>query len=136
TELVREVTPNKRLITPFIQLTYDEAIERYGSDKPDLRYDLPLVNLGDVVAESQFAVFRNALGVGDQVKGLRIPGEGGYSRKQIDEVVELARQAGAKGLLWAALPQGGGEVRSSFGKQVTSDEMAAIVERMGGQPGD
>ena len=137
TELVHEVTPHKRLITPFARLTYADALDRYGSDKPDLRYDLALVNVSEVVADSQFAVFRNALEAGGQVKGIRVPGAGGYSRKQLDEVAELAKQVGAKGLLWAALPQGGaGELRSSFGKQVTPQELNAIVERMGGQPGD
>ena len=137
-ELVREVTPHKRLVTPFPRLTYAEAIERYGSDKPDLRYDLEFVDLGAALAGSQFAVFRNALDTGGQVKGIRVPGIGGYSRKQIDEVVELAKQAGAKGLLWASLQQGTApdQVRSSFGKQVAPEELAALVERMGGQLDD
>jgi aspartyl-tRNA synthetase len=137
-ELAREVTPHKRLVTPFPRLTYAEAIERYGSDKPDLRYSLEFVNLGDAVAGSQFAVFRNALESGGQVKGIRVPGAGGYSRKQLDEVVEIAKQAGAKGLLWASL-QGGAapdQIRSSFGKQVAEAEMAAIVGALGGQRDD
>jgi aspartyl-tRNA synthetase len=138
TELVREVTPHKRMITPFPRLTYAEAIDRYGSDKPDLRYGLEFVDLSKVVANSQFAVFRNALDAGGQVKGLRVPGVGGYSRKQLDELVDLARQSGAKGLLWASLQQGAApdSVRSSFGKQVTNAELAAIVEAMGGQLDD
>jgi aspartyl-tRNA synthetase len=138
TELVREVTPHKRLITPFPRLTYAEAIERYGSDKPDLRYGLEFTDLTGVVANSQFAVFRIALDAGGQVKGIRVPGVGGYSRKQLDELIELARQAGAKGLLWASLQQGTApeSVRSSFGKQVTSEELSAIVAAMGGQLDD
>lgn len=138
TELVREVTPHKRLITPFPRLTYAEAMERYGSDKPDLRYGMELVNLNDIVANSQFGVFRDAVATGGQVKGMRVPGVGGYSRKQLDEVVELAKQAGARGLLWASLQQGTNPetVRSSFGKQISSAEMAAIIERMGGQYDD
>jgi aspartyl-tRNA synthetase len=138
TELVREVTPHKRMITPFPRLTYAEAIERYGSDKPDLRYGLEFVDLSKVLTSSQFAVFRNALDSQGQVKGLRVPGVGGYSRKQLDELVELARQSGAKGLLWASLQQGVApeSVRSSFGKQVTSEELAAIVEALGGQLDD
>ncbi|MBK9714765.1 MAG: aspartate--tRNA ligase [Kouleothrix sp.] len=137
-ELANEVTPHKRLVTPFPRLTYAEAIDRYGSDKPDLRYGLELVDLRDALASSQFAVFRNALDSGGQVKGIRVPGIGGYSRKQIDEVVELAKQNGAKGLLWASLQHGAAteNVRSSFGKQVTEAEMAAIVERLGGQYDD
>ncbi|HEU5100346.1 MAG TPA: aspartate--tRNA ligase, partial [Roseiflexaceae bacterium] len=138
TELVREVTPHKRMITPFPRLTYAEAIERYGSDKPDLRYGLEFVDLSKLVANSQFAVFRNALDAGGQVKGLRVPGVGGYSRKQLDELVELARQSGARGLLWASLQQGAApeSIRSSFGKQVSSEELVAIVDALGGQPDD
>ena len=138
TELAREVTPHKRLVTPFPRLTYAEAMERYGSDKPDLRYGMELMNLSDLAADSQFGVFRDAVETGGQVKGIRVPGVGGYSRKQLDEVVELAKQAGAKGLLWASLQQGTNPetVRSSFGKQVTNAEMVAIIERMGGQYDD
>lgn len=136
TALCREITPHKRLLTPFPRLTFAEAMERFGSDKPDLRYGLELVNLGETVATSSFGVFRAALDSGGQVKGLRVPGAGHYSRKQIDEVVDLARQAGAKGLLWAIVPETGGEVRSSFVKQVSPDEMTAIIRRMEGAPGD
>jgi aspartyl-tRNA synthetase len=136
TELAREVVPNKRLVTPFPRLTYAEAIERYGSDKPDLRYGMELVDLGAALAGTQFAVVRGALDAGGQAKGMRVPGAGGYSRKQLDELVDLAKQAGARGLLWAALPQDGGDVRSSFGKNVTPEELAAIVRQLEGQPGD
>lgn len=135
-ELCAAVVPHKRVVTPFPRLTYAEALERYGSDKPDLRYSLELVNLGEVTATSDFAVFRNALDNGGQVKGLRIPGAGGYSRKQIDEVVDLAKQAGAKGLLWAIAPAAGAEVRASFAKQVTPEVLTAIIATLGGEPGD
>jgi aspartyl-tRNA synthetase len=136
TELVREIVPHKRLITPFPRLTYSEALDRYGSDKPDLRYELEFVDLRPVVEASSFAVFRDAIERGGQVKGLRIPGCAGYSRRQIDELVEMAKQAGARGLLWAAIPAEGGEVRSSFGKQVGADELQAIVAHMSAAPGD
>ncbi|NWG19411.1 MAG: aspartate--tRNA ligase [Chloroflexi bacterium] len=134
--LCREVVPHKRLVTPFPRLTYAEALERYGSDKPDLRYGLELVNLGPVVAQSQSGLFRAALDTGGQVKGLRVPGAGTYSRKQLDELVDMAKQAGARGLLWAVVPADGGDVRSSFGKQVSPEEMAAIIRQMEGEPGD
>jgi aspartyl-tRNA synthetase len=138
TELAHEVVPHKRLVTPFPRLTYAEALDRYGSDKPDMRYGLELIDLGDALANSQFAVFRNALERGGQIKGIRVPGLGGYSRKQLDEAVDLAKQAGAKGLLWASLQQGTAPegIRSSFGKQVTTDELAAIVAKLGGQLDD
>ena len=131
-ELVRTVTPEKRLVTPFPRLTYAEAMARYGSDKPDLRYGMELIDLSSVVVNSDFTVFRDALSQGGQVKGIRVPGVGGYSRKQLDDVVALARQVGAKGLLWAALQQGTdpATVRSSFGKQINNHEMAAIIQAM------
>ncbi len=134
TELCRTLMPHKRLPTPFPRMTYAEALEKYGSDKPDLRYGMEFVDLSDVVQESSFAVFREALANGGRVKGIRVPGIGGYSRKQLDEVVEFARQAGAKGLLWASLQQGpvAETARSSFGKQVTTAELQAIIDRMGG----
>lgn len=134
--LCRTVTPHKTLPTPFRRLTYAEAMERYGSDKPDLRYDLELVNLGDVLANTPFQVFQGALERGGQVKGLRAPGCAGFSRRQIDELAELARVGGARGLAWAALLADGGEVRSSFAKNLAPGELEAIIERMGAGPGD
>lgn len=136
TALCRTVTPHKHLPTPFRRLTYAEAMERYGSDKPDLRYDLELVNLSDVLAETPFQVFRSALAAGGQVKGIRAPGCATFSRKQIDELAEVVRAGGAKGLAWAALPADGGEVRSSFAKNLAPGEFEAIVQRMAAQPGD
>ncbi len=134
--LCQTITPHKTLPTPFRRLTYAEAMERYGSDKPDLRYDLELVNLGDVLANTPFQVFQGALERGGQVKGLRAPGCAGFSRKQIDELAELARVGGARGLAWAALPADGGEVRSSFAKNLAPGELEAIIARMGAGPGD
>jgi aspartyl-tRNA synthetase len=134
--LCRTVTPHKTLATPFRRLTYAEAMDRYGSDKPDLRYELELVNLGDLLAATPFQVFRGALEAGGQVKGLHVPGCGGYSRKQIDELTELVKAGGARGLAWAALPADGGDVRSSFGKNLAPGELDAIIARTGAQPGD
>ncbi len=135
-ELVRAVAPHKRMQTPFPRLSYAEALERYGTDKPDVRYGMELVNVSDVVAETEFKVFRGAIESGGQVKGVRVPDCGGYSRKQLDDLVDLAKAAGAKGLAWLVLPPDGGEPRSSFGKFVSADETAAIIERLGGQTGD
>lgn len=137
-ELSAELMPHKRMPTPWPRLTYAEAMERYGSDKPDLRYGMEFVDLAEVVANSQFAVFREAAANEQQIKGIRVSGIGGYSRKQIDEVVELAKQTGARGLLWASLQNGTApdQIRSSFGKQITNEEMAAIVAAMGGETND
>jgi len=117
-------------------MTYNEAVERYGSDKPDLRYGLELVNLTALLANSPFTLFSSAVQSGGQIKAIRIPGVAAYSRKQIDEVIDIAKQNGAKGLLWAALPADGAELRSSFAKQVDPSEMQAILTACEAQAGD
>jgi aspartyl-tRNA synthetase len=134
--LCQTVTPHKRFSTPFRRLTYAEALERYGSDKPDLRYELELINLSDLLGATPFQVFKGALEQGGQVKGLRLPGCAGYSRKQLDELTELARNNGARGLAWAVLPADGGEPRSSFAKNLAPGEFEALTGRMQAQPGD
>ncbi|MGQ9480685.1 aspartate--tRNA ligase [Chloroflexus sp.] len=136
TALCRTVVPHKHLPTPFRRLSYAEAMERYGSDKPDLRYGLELVNLSDLLIETPFQVFRNVLNSGGQVKGIRAPGCAHFSRKQIDELTDVVRAGGAKGLAWVVLPADGGEVRSSFAKNLAPGEFAAIVERMQAEAGD
>ncbi|PDV96989.1 aspartate--tRNA ligase [Candidatus Chloroploca asiatica] len=135
-ELCRAVVPHKHVPTPFPRLTYAEALARYGSDKPDLRYGLELINLSDLLTATPFQVFQQALANSGEVKGLCIPGCGSYSRKQIDELTEFAKIGGARGLAWAIVPADGGEVRSSFGKNLGEGEMSAIVERMAAKPGD
>jgi aspartyl-tRNA synthetase len=136
TRLVPTVAPHKHLQSPFPRLSYAEAVERYGTDKPDLRYGLELVTVSDVVADTSFNVFRGALERGGQVKGLRVPECGGYSRKQLDDLIDLAKAAGAKGLAWLVLPPDGSEPRSSFSKFVSAEETAAIIERLEGRAGD
>ncbi len=136
TEMVPAVVPHKHTLSPFPRLTYNEAVERYGSDKPDLRYGLELVNLTALLANSPFTLFSSAVQSGGQIKAIRIPGVAAYSRKQIDEVIDIAKQNGAKGLLWAALPADGAELRSSFAKQVDPSEMQAILTACEAQAGD
>jgi len=94
------------------------------------------VNLGATLANTPFAVFKVALESGGQVKGLRAPGCGGYSRKQIDELTDMVRANGAKGLAWAAIPADGADIRSSFAKNLGEGELQAIITQLGGQPGD
>ena len=129
-----ESLTTKRLNKPFPRLTYAEALARYGTDKPDLRFDMPMVDLSDIAAATDFEVFRKAVAEGGQVKAIRAQGAGSYSRKQLDELVEAARGFGARGLAWAARDAGG--FRSSFGKFVTEGQMAAMAERVELQPGD
>ncbi len=137
TALVQAVAPHKQVVTPFPRLTYAQALRDYGSDKPDLRYDLKLVDLSDLLVETEFQVFRGAIAYGGQVKALRVPGCGGYSRKQLDELVELAKAGGAKGLAWAAMPDApDAAIRSSFSKFLREDELQAILSRTQAQAGD
>ncbi len=133
--LVEACTDLRLKTKPFARLTYAEAMARYGTDKPDLRFGMELVDVSDLVAESGFRIFRRAVAEGGQVKGLRAPGCATYSRRQIDELTELAKKEGAAGLAWLALPQGG-EVRSSFIKFLAEGEIQALLERVEAQPGD
>jgi len=132
--LVPATTTKRLKFTPFPRLTYAEAMARYGSDKPDLRFGMELIDLSDTVTQSTFRVFRTALEAGGQVKGLRAPGCGAYSRKQLDDLTALAQQFGAGGLIWIIRTDEG--VRSPIAKFLSDGERAAIIERLALEPGD
>jgi len=133
--IVETCSDRKLLAKPFPRLTYRDAMERFGTDRPDLRFGMEVVDASDVVAASDFGIFSKTVAAGGKVKGIRVPECGSYSRRQVDELAELARQEGAKGLAWLALGEDG-EVRSSFAKYLTDDETAALLERMKAGPGD
>ncbi len=133
-ELVAAVVPQKRVLSPFPRLTYYEAMERFGSDKPDLRYGLELVNVSEIVGESQFVVFTQVLSHGGQVKAIRVPGCGNYTRKQLDELSEVARTGGAKAAATLSVEAAG--VKGSIAKFFTPEQIAALVEKLAGEPGD
>ncbi len=134
TELIPAVTPHKRIITPFPRLTYQEAMDRFGSDKPDLRYGMELVDVGSIVAESQFGVFTQAIANGGRVKGIKAPGCGGYSRKQLDELNQVAQAGGAKAVATLAVEAEG--ARGSIAKFFDAMQIAALVQAFDAQPGD
>ncbi len=134
TQMVPAVVPHKRVISPFPRLTYDESMARYGTDKPDLRYGLELVDLSDAVRESGLDLFRQAVASGGQVKGLRAPGCAGFSRSELGRLEDLARAAGAKGLLWFALR--GGEVRSPVARYLSPGEASVLCRLVEAQEGD
>ncbi|MCW5852479.1 MAG: aspartate--tRNA ligase, partial [Anaerolineae bacterium] len=119
---------------PFPRLTYAESMARYGNDKPDLRFGLPLVDLSDAVAQSEFSVFRDTVAGGGQVKAVAGPGLADYSRRQIDELQAIVQTAGAKGLATIAFTADG--VKSSIAKFLSEAELSAIRERTEAQPGD
>jgi aspartyl-tRNA synthetase len=129
-----EALSDFRVDRPFPRLTYREAIDRYGTDKPDLRFDLPIVDLTEIVRESGFQVFRSAVANGGVVRALAAPGAAGYSRRQLAELEDLARSWGAGGLAWAVLQ--GDAVRSSFARNLSEGELGAIRERAAVGDGD
>ena len=136
TKLVAEVTPQKRLLTsPFPRLTYQEAMERFGKDNPDLRFGMELKDITDLAVGSGFQVFEATIASGGQVRGLNAKGLGHYSRKQIDELTEYVKTFGAKGLAYLAItPEG--EQRSSFAKFLPADTSQKLLARFEAQPGD
>lgn len=131
-----EETTNKRVKEqPFPRLTYTYVLDRYGTDHPDLRFDLPLVEISDLAVTGSFGVFQNALAANGIVKGIRVPGAGGYSRKEVEELTEFSRMLGAKGLVSLAISPTN-EVKSPLTKFMSTDEVQAIIDRLQGEPGD
>jgi aspartyl-tRNA synthetase len=136
TQLVRETVPHKKLLaSPWPRLTYQEAMDRFGKDNPDLRYGMELVDLTDLAGGSGFQVFENAAASGGHVRAIKAPGLGDYSRKQIDELTEYVRGFGAKGLAYIAISPDG-EQRSPFTKFLTQERLQEVLERLGAGPGD
>ncbi|MBN1178802.1 MAG: aspartate--tRNA ligase [Anaerolineae bacterium] len=135
TGIIENLSDRTLLTKPFPRFTYAEAMARYGTDRPDIRFGMELTDVSDLVAGSTFRVFSATVASGGQVKGIRAPGCAVYSRRQIDELTELAQKEGAQGLAWLALDDAG-EVRSSFSKFLSAEETAAIVAHMGAVPGD
>ena len=110
-------------------------MDRFGSDKPDLRFGMELKNVSDVVKDCEFVVFKGALESGGSVRGINAEGQGTMPRKKIDALVEYAKGFGAKGLAYVAI-QEDGTIKSSFAKFMKDEEMTALIEAMGGKPGD
>ncbi len=121
---------------PIQRMPWQEAMDRFGSDKPDLRFGMELHDVSEVVKDCEFAVFRGALEQkGGSVRGINAKGQGAMPRKKIDKLVEFARGCGAKGLAYIAI-QEDGTVKSSFAKFMKEEEMTALIAAMDGQPGD
>jgi aspartyl-tRNA synthetase len=133
TTMVQQLTSWK-LPTPFPRMTWLEAMTRYGSDKPDLRFDLPIVDVSELAGATEFEVFRGAVSRGGRVRGLRAPGAGSFSRRQIDELTEVAKSKGAKGLAWAALESE--TVRSPFARFLSPEQMQGLAAALDAVPGD
>ena len=132
---VFEDTIGVEVSLPLPRITWQDAMDRFGSDKPDTRFGMELQNVSDVVAGCGFSVFTGALENGGSVRGLNAKGQAGMPRKKIDALVEFAKGYGAKGLAYLAINEDG-TYKSSFAKFMTEEELAKLVEAMDGQPGD
>jgi aspartyl-tRNA synthetase len=145
TSLVETVKPEMQMLKPFPRLSYAETMERYGTDKPDIRFGLEIKDLSYIASDSSFTVFRSAVQSGGKVKGICLPGCASYSNKQIEELTELAKSLGAKGLITIALSSDCGpnleyltieKVKSIAAKYLTMEQIKEMARRFGAKPGD
>lgn len=120
---------------PIPRMTWQEAMDRYGSDKPDTRFGMELTDVTEVVKDCEFVVFKGAIENGGTVRGINAKGQGGMARKKIDKLVDFAKGFGAKGLAYIAI-QEDGNVKSSFAKFMTEAQMDALIRAMNGEAGD
>jgi aspartyl-tRNA synthetase len=134
TALIPATTPHKRIIAPFPKLAYKDVMDRYGIDKPDLRFGMELVDLTEAVQSAEFKVFAETIANGGTIKGLCAPGCATYSRKQIDELTEFVKGQGVRGLVTLAYTADG--VKGSAAKFLKEAEFAAIADRVGAKTGD
>ncbi|MGB9886860.1 MAG: aspartate--tRNA ligase [Moorellales bacterium] len=132
--VVSEEVAGVKLPRPFPRITYQQAKERFGSDRPDLRFGLELRDVSAVLAASEFRVFREVLAAGGKVIGLRVPGKAGLSRRELDDLGAQAQAFGARGLVWMALGEEG--VRSPVAKFLSSGELQELTSRLQAQAGD
>jgi len=120
---------------PIQRMTWQEAMDRFGSDKPDLRFGMELKDVSNVVANSEFAVFKNALVAGGSVRGINATGQASMPRKKIDALVEFVKSYRAKGLAYMAI-EADGNIKSSFAKFMTEAEIEGLKQAMDAKPGD
>ena len=136
THMAAEVVPQKHLLaSPWPRLTYQQAMDRFGKDNPDLRFGLELVDITDLAPQSGFKVFQDVVAAGGHVRGINAKGLGDYSRKQIDDLTDFVKQYGARGLAYIAVGADG-EYRSTFSKFLPADVLQQLTDRMQAQPGD
>ncbi|MFC2071939.1 aspartate--tRNA ligase [Chloroflexota bacterium] len=144
TSMIETIKPEMRLVKPFPRLSYAEAMGRYGTDKPDLRFGLEIGDLSDIAAQTDFSVFRSAIAEGGKVRGICAPGCANYTRSQLDELNKLVQSLGAAGLLTISLGNSAGNldgltiemVRSVAAKFLTLDQVKEMSKRLGANMGD
>lgn len=128
-------TLNYEVSLPIPRMTYAEAMERYGSDKPDLRFEMELKDITELVKDTEFVVFKSAVEAGGSVRGINAKGCGNYPRKQIDALVEYVKTYKAKGLAWISLNENG-ELKTTLSKFFTEEQLKEIISAFDGQPND
>ncbi len=143
TKMFRELRPDLELVTPFPRLTYEEAMRRWGSDKPDLRFGMELVTFNEALEESEFQVFRNVIGSGGVIRGLTVPGGAEMSRKQVDDLTTFVQQYGARGLVSMQLTGEGDigslttdDVKSPVAKFFLAEQVREMARMAGAKRGD
>ncbi|MEP7286605.1 MAG: aspartate--tRNA ligase [Chloroflexota bacterium] len=137
TAIVEQVSDRELVTKPFPRMSHKEALEKYGTDKPDLRYGLEIIDISEIAGKSGFQVFVDNVAEGRWVRAIRVPGCGSYSRKQLTELEDLAKSVGAKGLAWMALEPGeNGQIRSPIAKFFSVEQLAALMDQMQAKPGD
>jgi aspartyl-tRNA synthetase len=141
--MVRTLKPEKRMHKPFPRLTYAESLDRFGTDKPDIRFGMEIKDISDIAAGTEFGVFRKALDAGGKVKGICVPGCAGYTRRQMDDLNDSAKQLGAGGLVTIALDAAGSiehltgdMVKSAAFKFLTLEQVKAMAGTLEAGPGD
>lgn len=128
-------TIGEEISLPIQRMTWQEAMDRFGSDKPDMRFGMELTDVTEVVKDCDFVVFKSAIEAGGTVRGINASGQGDLGRKKIDGFVKFSKDFGAKGLAYIQL-KSDGTIKSSFAKFMKEEEMAALIDAMGGKPGD
>ncbi len=144
TAMVEEVTPKKKVIKPFVRLSYREAIDKYGSDKPDLRFGMEIADLSDIAVKSEFTLFKKAVTGGDKIKGICARGCATYTRAQLEELNKFVQDYGAGGLLTFALGSSEGDINQLTGemiksvaaKYLTLEQIKEMAKRVGAGLGD
>jgi len=139
TSLVKTVRPGMQVIQPFPRLSYKDTMERFGTDKPDIRFGLEIRDISDISANTEFQVFRSALANNGKVRGICVPGCGNYTRHELDELIGMAKGWGAQGLVTMAFTGEAvtpDEVKSAAAKYLTQAQLKDIADRFEAKPGD
>ena len=134
--VVKEASDVPLAYEQFPRFTFSEAMIRFGTDRPDLRFGMELIDLSDIAGKSAFRIFSENVAAGKPVKAICVPGCGGYSRAQLSELEDLAKEAGAQGMAWMAMDSDTGEIKGFITKFFSTEQLMTIIERMGAKPGD